>query len=138
MEPPYGPDAAGGSGVRDGRLHVRQDFRSSTFFFVCSLSGEVGQKVPGVVDAWLQNLCARLRPRVAGLTRVCSLAPHNCGNDPGTATPRSSRSRAARRPSRRFMAEQQIDSRPRRFTQTLCLFIGFLMNIHNFVTSLGF
>lgn len=94
--------------------------------------------MPGVVDAWLQNLCARLCPRVAGLTRVCSLAPHNYGNDPGTATPRSARSRAARRHSRRFTAEQQIDCRPCRLTQASCLFIGFLMNIHNFVTSLGF
>lgn len=39
--------------------------KKAAYSFVCSLSGEVGQKVPEVMDAWLQNLCARLCPRVA-------------------------------------------------------------------------
>lgn len=63
LTPPCIPDTVSRSGVREGCLHVKKKKKKVAYSLVCSLSGEVGQKAPEVMDAWLQNLCARLRPR---------------------------------------------------------------------------
>lgn len=114
--------------------------------FLCSLSGEVGQKEPEVRDAWLQNLCARLGPRVTDWS--VSAAWLGMWKRPGkifmVAKRRGAPSPPGFGPSRGFTADEQIDCQLRCFTQTLrflvfhrCI-IGFLwLNIQNLSTSLG-